>query len=217
MLQVTDWNNRYENNRTRELKRMDWVPVPNKMDGDGYTELLDHPNGPAHLGVWLAILQIASRCQVRGTLTRDNGQPHTAETLGRISRIPAAIFQECVPRLISIGWMDESHERAEIPQDGARSLRVTDYGMEGNGMEGKNICASNFDARVGEPQIDNPPFETTEPNGLFPEIHESPKTSPRPQDAWFDEFWQVYWLKKAKKPAQRAFQKAVKTTSNLQR
>jgi hypothetical protein len=52
---VKDWSKIYENNRTRELKRMDWVPIPNKMDGDGFTELVDHPNGAAHLGAWLAL------------------------------------------------------------------------------------------------------------------------------------------------------------------
>ena len=74
MIRVVDWSARFENNRTRELKRLDWVPVPNRMDDDGYTELLDHENGAAHLGVWLAILQIASRCDVRGTLSRQGAE-----------------------------------------------------------------------------------------------------------------------------------------------
>ena len=61
---IKDWNHHFENNRTRDLKRMAWVPMPNKMDGDGYTELLDHPNGPAHFGAWVAIVEIASRCGI---------------------------------------------------------------------------------------------------------------------------------------------------------
>ena len=62
VLRVKDWNLLFENNRTRGLKHLDWVPMPNKMDSDGYTELVDHPNGAAHLGAWFAIVQIASRC-----------------------------------------------------------------------------------------------------------------------------------------------------------
>ena len=40
----------FENNRARELKSMAWVPLPNKMDGDGYTEPVTHPGGAAHFG-----------------------------------------------------------------------------------------------------------------------------------------------------------------------
>jgi hypothetical protein len=35
------------------------------MDGDGYTELVDHDDGAAHLGAWCAIVQIASKCDPR--------------------------------------------------------------------------------------------------------------------------------------------------------
>ena len=69
VLRVRDWNLLFENNRTRGLKHLDWVPMQNNLDGDGYTELVDHPNGAAHLGAWLAIVWIASRCHTRGTLT----------------------------------------------------------------------------------------------------------------------------------------------------
>lgn len=113
---VKDWNLLFENNRTRGLKHLDWVPMPNKMDGDGYTELVDHPNGAAHLGAWLAIVQIASRCHTRGALTRDNGRPHTPESLARISRIPVVIFEEALPRLLRIGWLEITQESAAIPQ-----------------------------------------------------------------------------------------------------
>ncbi len=62
-LRICDWDTLYENNRTRGYKKLNWVPIPNRMDGDGYTELVDHPNGAAHLGAWIAIVQVASRCE----------------------------------------------------------------------------------------------------------------------------------------------------------
>ena len=61
-------------------------------------------------------MQIASRCHTRGTLTRDNGRPHTAESLARISRIPVVIFEEALPRLLRIGWLEITQESAAIPQ-----------------------------------------------------------------------------------------------------
>lgn len=111
---IVGWNERYENNRTRELKKLEWVPVPNRMDGSGYTELVDHPNGAAHLGAWLAILEIASRQKQRGTI------PHPAteipQVLARLSRLPAVLFAEVLPRLLKVEWIQQDEE---IPQEGA--------------------------------------------------------------------------------------------------
>lgn len=134
---IRDWIQHFENNRTRELKRMDWVPIPNRMDGSGYTELLDHPNGAAHLGAWLAIVEIASRRHPRGTLPQDGAE--IPQALARISRIPVSVFVEVIPRLLKINWIEQV---TEIPQDGAAlgpqegaSSRARSYGTEGNGRE----------------------------------------------------------------------------------
>jgi hypothetical protein len=116
---------------------MEWVPVPNRMDGDGFTELLDHPNGVAHFGCWNLCLQVASRCDPRGVLVRADGRPHDAVSLARMTRVPAAMFEETIPRLLAIGWLETTpHEGAAIPHESAVPLRPTDYGMEGNGTEG---------------------------------------------------------------------------------
>jgi hypothetical protein len=118
VLRVRDWDARFENNRTRELKKLEWVPVSNRMDDDAYLELVADGDGAAHLGCWLAIIGIASRCHPRGTLIRDNGTPHAAESLARISRLPVALLQGAISVLISIGWL-EVVSGDEIPQDGA--------------------------------------------------------------------------------------------------
>jgi hypothetical protein len=162
MLRIKDWTVRYEVNRTRELKRMDWVPMPNSMDGDGYTELMNHKHGAAHLGAWLAIVQIASKCEPRGCLIRRCGAPHDNESLSRISRISAKVFAEAIPRLLKIKWLEEieikpiqsvkpyadskrvtpeipqegagfPHPDAEIPQEGAVLARAR--GTEEQGTE----------------------------------------------------------------------------------
>ncbi len=106
LYKIADWNKHYENHRTRDLKHLDWIRIPTKMDGDGYTELLDHPDGAAHLGAWLAILLIASRCEPRGTLVRSNGLPHDPVSMSRISRVDPAIFRETLARLYIIGWIE---------------------------------------------------------------------------------------------------------------
>lgn len=115
---IRNWSQHFENNRTRELKELRFVILPNKHDGDGYTELLDHPNGAAHYGAWCALVQVASKCDPRGTLSRDGARPHDATSLSRLTRIPEAVFAEVLPRLVSIGWVesDASDEASKQPQ-----------------------------------------------------------------------------------------------------
>lgn len=108
---ITDWNRIYENHQTRVLKRVNWVPVRNQMDDEGYLTLVDHPDGPIHFAAWIALLEIASRCPTRGTLARSDGTALTPRSLAVISRLPAGIFEAALPRLVSIGWISQSNEQ----------------------------------------------------------------------------------------------------------
>jgi hypothetical protein len=137
---IKGWDSNYENNRTRELKHLDWVPMPNKMDGDGCTELLDHKDGASHLGAWVALIQIASRCDPRGTLLRDGARPHDFASLLRISRISIKVFEVSIPRFVEIGWVEsipndsaDMHDGAGKPQEGAGLPQQGD--LEGKGRE----------------------------------------------------------------------------------
>jgi hypothetical protein len=163
---IRDWNLHFENNRTRELKRMDWVPMPNRMDGTGYLTLVNHRHGASHFGAWVAIVEIASRCSVRGTLTLSNGAFHTPSTLARVSRMSVEVMSTALRRLVEVGWIEEYNESnagtridsvevikkipqdgAEIPQDGASRARAN--GTEGNGRERNTPVLPAF--RTDEP------------------------------------------------------------------
>ncbi len=151
---IRDWDKHFENNRTRLLKHLDWVPMPNKQDGDGYTELVDHPDGPAHYGAWCAIVQVASKCHPRGTLLRDGSTPHTPQSLARKSRLPAGILQAAITRLLSIGWIEVYDHPAPSCQNPAPSRQETDTegkGREGKGTEGKDGAAQPPAAETPEP------------------------------------------------------------------
>jgi hypothetical protein len=157
-IEIIDWDKHYEINRTRELKKMSWVPIPNKLDGDGYTLLVEHPNGAAHFGAWIALVEVASRCDKRGTLMRDNRTPHDIASLQRITRIPVKIWQEALPRLVSIGWIKGyiiPQEGAVKPQGGAEIPRYihTDK-QEGREapQEGAAHQAPPISATPSEPQ-----------------------------------------------------------------
>ena len=134
-LYVKDWNDNFENSRTRSMAVMQWVPVPNRFDDDGYTELLDHENGAEHLAAWLAILKVASRCPERGKLVRDNSQEHDASTLSRISRIPAPVFESAIPRLLEIGWLESD-----------QPLDEGDRRVIGGCQEGDRLLSGSYQA-----------------------------------------------------------------------
>lgn len=119
---------------TRKLKRLPWLPVPVKLDGDGYTELIMDPEGTtvgtgaAHYGCWMAILLVAARCEPRGYLLRSSGDAHTPNTLSRMTRISATVLGAAIERLLSVGWL----EVCPIPSDFADAKSATTLADEPN-------------------------------------------------------------------------------------
>jgi len=121
---IRDWAENFENHRSRPLKTMDWFPLPNNLANLGYCELVDDEAGPAHFAVWIVLLQIASRCEPRGTLTRPDGRPHDAASIARMSRFPKALICAAMARLCEISWLEtiditESETYKDSPEDGA--------------------------------------------------------------------------------------------------
>lgn len=153
---ISDWQDHFENNRTRQLQFMTWVPIPNRMDGDGYTELLDHPNGAAHFGAWVALVEVASKCHPRGTLVREGDRPYDIASLSRVTRIRGEVFDEAIPRLISIGWLTSqvvaSSTDTTITQASAGETQSSAPLEERNGTErnGKRERAASA-AAVSQP------------------------------------------------------------------
>ena len=149
ILRVRNWEKHFENNRSRELKNMTWVPVPNKHDGDGYTDLMSRPDSMSLFGGWMLILQVASRCDPRGTLLREGGKPHDSVSISRITRGNEEIIRKSIETCLDIGWLEYNsienntvtktpQEGAALPQEGAAIPQEgAQNGMEWNGMEEK--------------------------------------------------------------------------------
>lgn len=147
---VARWNELFENNRTRELKKLDWILLRNKQDGDGYTELLGHTDGPALFGSWVAILQVASKCTPRGQLIRDNMEPHTAQSLARMTRFPSALMARAMQVLVAVRWL--TAVPYEFPAGGCgipagECGKPPMKGREGKGIEG-NRTEGNEDGPI---------------------------------------------------------------------
>jgi len=106
VIRVTNWDN-FETAESRRVNRLSWVAVPNRHDGSSYCELLDNPNGVAHFGAWVLIVQVASKCPTRGTLVRPDGRPHDAASLARQTHGHPKVLREAIKRLLAIGWLEE--------------------------------------------------------------------------------------------------------------
>ena len=119
---IKNWDSVYENNRTRELKNLGWIPLPLGHDGDGYTTLMSHENGAALFGAWIAVIQVAAKCDPRGTLVRKSQIPHSSATLSRITRIQVRLLDEMLDVcLTECNWLEiiDLQFNAEIPHDNA--------------------------------------------------------------------------------------------------
>lgn len=150
---VSGWADRYENNRSRKVKDLAWVPIPNKHDGESYSRLIAGKNAAEIFAAWILILQVASRCHPRGSLVRSDGTPHSSESLSVKTRAPKTWFDRALPYLVEIGWLkSEAYEQASLALDchhAATTLppdrRRGDEegkGIEENGMEPAPLPAS---------------------------------------------------------------------------
>src|SRR5258706_2602080 len=144
-MRIRNWDRTHENHRSRELKHLLWFSVPNDPSADAYVELVSHPDGAAHLGVWLGLLMVASRATPRGQLVRENGLPHTPESLALVIRLPESLIKVAITRLLEIGLLEidkpnsrrfsglRSRASAVKPREGATESR--EGATEGKGTE----------------------------------------------------------------------------------
>lgn len=142
LYRVRRWDEIYENNRSRELKDLDWVPMPNNHDGDGYSYMMSQRRCVSYFAAWNWIVQVASKCDPRGTLIRKTGKPHTAETIARQCRAPSGVFEPALKFFAAdeILWLEvvEFIEDNEISQEGAGiSQEGALKGREGKGKKGR--------------------------------------------------------------------------------
>lgn len=132
MLRIKDWERLFENHRSKEIKNLEWVAMPN-THGSKFLELMDHPEGPQHFAAWVLIVQVASKCgntaASRGILRRGDGTPHTPRTLSLLTRCPEPIFVAAIRRLLVLKWLEDdeikpiSGHDAGIPRGAAGKSR----------------------------------------------------------------------------------------------
>ena len=104
---IRNWNSLYENNRSRTVKDLSWVAIPNSHDGENFTNIMAHKDGAIIFTAFILMVEIASKCLPRGTLQKDNGTPHTVGSLSAKCRAPASWFEIAISYLEKeTDWLD---------------------------------------------------------------------------------------------------------------
>ena len=129
--QILGWDSHFENNRSRQVEKCNFVCVPNKQSGMGFRRLLREPDGMAIYGLWHCILGACSQQQVGvgdgkqwrslrdGWLTdngRADGVAWTEEDLSVKFGRPEEEIKRALSVLssVKIGWV-AAHE--QVPKD----------------------------------------------------------------------------------------------------
>ncbi len=113
MLQIIEWQETFENAKSRDIDHCTWIPVPNKQ-GRNYRRLLKMPSGAMHYGVFIALVLVCSRQENPrdGWLTTDGtgeGQPLSLADLCNLTFIPVHILKRSIEVLSTeIGWLRDT-------------------------------------------------------------------------------------------------------------
>ena len=106
---IKDWNDVWEDYRSREVSRLHWIKFKLDRNSEAYPLLVSSRQGVAAYGVFWALVLVAARCPVRGVLADERG-PMTTARLAARTRISAELIEEAVAVLAGpeIGWLYKS-------------------------------------------------------------------------------------------------------------
>jgi len=120
---IPQWDDCFESSESRKRKELKWVRFPNKHDGEGLREILQLKDGVEILGAWMLMVQVASKCPVRGTL-HSGHHPFDARKLSLKTGAPAKCFERAFTVLtdVEIGWLERDtplpgHENGDSEGD----------------------------------------------------------------------------------------------------
>jgi hypothetical protein len=137
LYRIRGWADIFENNRSKAITDLRWVPIPNRHDGETFSLIMRHKDGATIFAAWILLLQIASKCKPRGTLIRGNGQPHNVSSMSAKCRCPDVWFETGISYLeTETDWLiveELTPERQSdvTPTSGERQLGALKEGRNG--------------------------------------------------------------------------------------
>ena len=112
---IKDWESRYEDSNTKKIKNLNFVLIPNKMDGLGFRLTSTQKDGADLFAAWILMMEVASHGipSHRGWLVRD-GIALTPKLLSVMTGFKERIFKRAMEFFTSAParWLEES----EVPE-----------------------------------------------------------------------------------------------------
>lgn len=100
-IRIRDWEENFEQDRSKQWKHLKWVPIPNKQ-GVGYKKIMAEKNGLEIFACWIALVQSASRCNPRGDLSK-----YTLHDLALDTMISDKILEDAILYLSQVlDWVE---------------------------------------------------------------------------------------------------------------
>jgi hypothetical protein len=151
---IANWAETYETAETRKRKSLFWVLVPNAHDSLGFCSIMEREDGLEVFGAWVLILQVASKCSTRGSLTSSKGRPYSAAEIATITRAPVKSIQDALDVLVGIGWInaDTSEQPAEVLADPPDKAAENPEGSGGLGKSPGMKKDSSIDRKIVPPK-----------------------------------------------------------------
>jgi hypothetical protein len=119
LYRISNWDKFFENNRSRTVEELSWIRIPNRHDGENYTQVVNHQDGAKVFSAFILMAEVASKCDPRGTLIRGSGHPHTAASLSTVTRAPLEWFTCALSHLANhTDWV----EVQEVPDEWQRDV-----------------------------------------------------------------------------------------------
>lgn len=117
---IKDWDLHYEKADTRKCKKMSWVAIPTDTADKKYRKITKMKDGPELFGMWLAIIEVASKMPIRGVL-KDKDGDLSFEDMELIGGFPAKAYEKALNTLSSpeIGWV--IYDKCGISEETANS------------------------------------------------------------------------------------------------
>ena len=103
---ITNWDLNFEKAQTRKsASRHTWVSMTNKHEGLGYLKIMEDDRGAEIFAVWIVLVQLASKCAIRGVLAQRDGEPYTVSDISLKTKMKTDVIEYAIPFLVSIKWV----------------------------------------------------------------------------------------------------------------
>jgi hypothetical protein len=133
-IKIRDWDTHFEADRSRQWKKLSWVPVPNKQ-GLGYKKIMHQQNGAEIFGCWNSLVQQASLCSPRGDLSK-----YSIEDLSTNTMIPLNILTKSITFIIqTLDWIEVIEEKNTNLDKNVNECHQTGHDPDSSGIL---LCSS---------------------------------------------------------------------------